>query len=536
MAPKVSIVTCSYNRPELMRAAIGSLRAQTDPDWEHLIYDDASTDPRVFEVLEWALTDPRVRVWRGQKNLDQPSVLWNYMLDRAYGRYFTVLDDDNEKLSTFVEAMSRELDSDPGLDVVTCGWRVDRPGMPDVPYFLNLSTTPERLCDLSTCDGGAMLYRREVFERAGYFSEDQRTNEDWDWLRRAAHAGRVKNLQEVHSTYRSHSDSRMRRADALGNEADVRRVKARPLSTEIGVAAVYPPAARLTQSQRDVCAGVANALSVIPWAKAGKDLCLVVSPFQKSDAEIAAEVQSFSRVLSLHMEDPYALQTNLERVRTMARIAETWVCTNDAATVPHYQEIVGNRVIACPSLGADAAVSVPDSPARDIDVLFCGYAYPSRRVFMTTLLPRLRWLRVMLVGDGWEGHACEGVEVLPTQTLAETYRLHARARTVVCLHRTYGDCSDGPVAPATVNRGAMEGFCGPRVFVDRLRPFHAFDEGDVVWYDDPGDLSIKLQTYLALPEDASAFAEKCRTVYTYRARLARVINCLRAPRYLAEIP
>src|SRR5277367_3939329 len=126
MAPKVSIVTCSHNRPQLLRAAIESLRAQTDQDWEHLIYDDASTNKDVPKVLEWAVRDPRVRVWQGLENLDRPSVLWNFMMDRAHGKYLTVLDDDNEKLPTFVEAMSAELDTDPHLSVVTCGWRVDR--------------------------------------------------------------------------------------------------------------------------------------------------------------------------------------------------------------------------------------------------------------------------------------------------------------------------------------------------------------------------------------------------------------------------
>ena len=43
MAPKVSVVTCSFNRPKLLKVAIESMRAQEDSDWEHLIYDDAPT-------------------------------------------------------------------------------------------------------------------------------------------------------------------------------------------------------------------------------------------------------------------------------------------------------------------------------------------------------------------------------------------------------------------------------------------------------------------------------------------------------------
>lgn len=539
MAPKVSIITCSHNRPDLLREAIESVRAQTDPDWEHLIYDDFSTDKRVLETLAWATRDPRVRVWRGQENLDRPSVLWNFMMDRAYGRYLTVLDDDNLKLPTFVAAMSKELDDDPALDVVTCGWRVDRAvGEPEGEYFLNLSTSAERLVNLSTCDGGAMLYRRSTFERAGYFSEAVRTNEDWDWLRRAVHNGKVKNLHEVHSTYRSHDLSRMTRCYTLGNDGDVESVKARQLKSTLGVRCVMPAIGRLTGSQRDVCESVSNALTKIPWVNTeDKDLALVVSPFQQDAEEIAIAIRGYPRVLSLHMEDPYALAANLSHVQRISKNVETWVCTNDLATVPYYRKIVGDRVLTCSALSADDTLPVVGVD-RDIDVLLCGYAYPSRKIFVTALLPMLRGLKVWLVGDGWEGHKREGVTIMPTQELGDTYRLHARARAVVCLQRVYGDCSDGPVNPATVTRGYMEGYSGARVFIDRYRPYHSIDEDDVIWYHEPGDLAGVLRTYLGAGREPAAdrFAEKCRNTYTYRTRLIRAINCVRAPRYLAEIP
>jgi hypothetical protein len=175
---------------------------------------------------------------------------------------------------------------------------------------------------------------------------------------------------------------------------------------------------------------------------------------------------------------------------------------------------------------------------RDIEVLLCGYAYPSRKRFVDKLLPLLEDLKVTLVGDGWEYVSQEGVTTMPTQPLAETYALHARARTVVCLHRVHGDCSDGAVEPVTMNRGYLEGISGARVFMDKTRPLHGLDDGDVVWYSGYGDLAGALWASLKVAPfgHAGVFAEKCRTNYTYKTRLARLINCVRAPRYLAEIP
>jgi hypothetical protein len=535
MPPKVSILTCSHNRPELLRQAVQSLRDQTDPDWEHLIYDDASTNQDVLDTLRWAAEDPRVRVWRDTVNHDQPSALWNFLADRSYGRYITVLDDDNMKLPQFVEVLSRELDADPSLGIVTCGWRIDRPGESPVDYLLNLTTSAERLAEMSTCDGGAMLYRRDLFERVGYFSEEYRTSEDWDWLRRAIHVSKIKNLAEIHSTYRSHRGSRMYRSAGLGVDGDMAHLKQKPIASQIHTTAVFPSHSRLTQSQIDVCNSVGRALAGISWAPAGNDLCLVVSPFQMSNDEIAAAIQGHARVLSLHMEDPYALGTNLDRVRNIAASGvETWVCTNDYSTLPHYQNIVGGRVMVCPTLGPDDQISVAPTE-RDIDILICGYAYPSRKRFIAELLPQLAGFRTVFVGDGW---AFDNIEVHKTQPLDETYRMHARAHAVVCMHRVHGDCSDGAVEPINVNRGAMEGFSGARVFLDRSRPLHDFDDNDVVWYDNPTDLATKLRAYLTGPADHAPtnFAAKCRLNYTYRARIGRILNCVRSPRYLAEIP
>jgi len=214
--------------------------------------------------------------------------------------------------------------------------------------------------------------------------------------------------------------------------------------------------------------------------------------------------------------------------------------------VPFYRKVVGDRVIVCPSLGADSTIE-PAEVKRDIDLLICGYAYPSRKKFVRQLLPLLRTpistgdLRITLVGDVWwelKEALPENVTVMPTQPLRETYDLHRRARAVVCLHRVAGDCSDGPVAPETVNRGFLEGYCGARVFVDVSRPHHDFDEGEVVWFANPNHLAKLVREYLEGGDTFAAklHAETFRQIRTYRTRLARVLNCVRAPRFLAEIP
>lgn len=225
MIPKVSIVTCSYNRPTLLRRAIESLRAQTDPDWEHLIYDEGSTDAGIDDALRWAAEDPRVQVQRGKENRDRPAVVWNYLLARARGRYLTTLDDDDEKLPSFIAAMAGELDRNSLIDLVTCGFLVRTTGEPEWEHHHNLQATPDVVEHESTCQGGALLCRREAFEKVGHYSETIRTNEDWEWLRRAVKVLKIKNLPECHMVYHQHGSNRQLRAEALGHSADVALIR-----------------------------------------------------------------------------------------------------------------------------------------------------------------------------------------------------------------------------------------------------------------------------------------------------------------------
>jgi GT2 family glycosyltransferase len=59
MAPRVSVVTATYRRPLVLRAAIASVQAQDMPDWEHIIVGDGCTDDTEATVA--AIADPRLR-------------------------------------------------------------------------------------------------------------------------------------------------------------------------------------------------------------------------------------------------------------------------------------------------------------------------------------------------------------------------------------------------------------------------------------------------------------------------------------------
>jgi glycosyltransferase involved in cell wall biosynthesis len=225
-SPKTSILTCSYNRPALLREALTSVRRQSDADWEHLIYDDASTDLGMIPVLNEAMEDPRVQVWQAPMNRDRPAVLWNRMIGAANGRYIAILDDDNRYMPFFLATMTAPMEANQAIEAVSCGWRTIGDWTPmGGECHWNLETTLAKLYRNNTIDSGALVFRRSVIDKIGDFNETLRTNEDWHFVIRLVRHCRVLHLREPLLEYRVHKDARSKRAEALGSAADCERIR-----------------------------------------------------------------------------------------------------------------------------------------------------------------------------------------------------------------------------------------------------------------------------------------------------------------------
>ena len=94
MTPLVSIVMPTYNRLQYLRAAIGSVFAQTVPDWELVIADDGS-DRETRSYLQSLTESPRVRILL-RPHCGVPAVVRNAGLAEASGAYVAFLDSDDE--------------------------------------------------------------------------------------------------------------------------------------------------------------------------------------------------------------------------------------------------------------------------------------------------------------------------------------------------------------------------------------------------------------------------------------------------------
>jgi glycosyltransferase involved in cell wall biosynthesis len=193
--PRVSVIVTHFSRPQKLRTALESLRQQTYHNYEVIVVDDGSPDPRVQEALSAIAAEIAPLGWRLLRQENRYlGAARNFGARHAQGDYLLFMDDDNaakpHEISTFVAVAQRS-----EADIVTTfydGFEDEHDletGCPSVRF------TPfgadATLGILTNCFGDAnALYRRQAFERLGGFTEDYGiTHEDWEFFCRATLEG-----------------------------------------------------------------------------------------------------------------------------------------------------------------------------------------------------------------------------------------------------------------------------------------------------------------------------------------------------------
>lgn len=210
-APRVSVCMGTYNRAEALAHALASLEAQTHPDLEVVLVDDASTDPaaRAFlDALEPRFAARGWRLLRNQKNAWQ-GVTRRRAAEAATGEFLLFMDDDNAAFPEEVEVFLRAaLHS--GADVLSCqAQSFQGPGAPPPAraerpmLWMPLGPAVAAGAYLNTLGDANMFMTRAAWERMGGFTLDRAYFEDWEFLQAAALAGlKVECLPEILFRYR----------------------------------------------------------------------------------------------------------------------------------------------------------------------------------------------------------------------------------------------------------------------------------------------------------------------------------------------
>lgn len=89
--PFFSVVIPTKNRPELLRDAITSVVLQDFEDYEFIVSDNFN-DERTKKVVDEFVSDPRLRYFRTEKELNIPDH-WEFATLKAKGKYILLLSD-----------------------------------------------------------------------------------------------------------------------------------------------------------------------------------------------------------------------------------------------------------------------------------------------------------------------------------------------------------------------------------------------------------------------------------------------------------
>ena len=187
-APTFSILVPTYNQATYLPLSLGSLLAQTDPDWEAVIVDDGSTDATPEVCRAHAASDPRLRVFR-QANGGTAAAL-NRALAEARGRWICWLSSD-DLFEPFKLALHRwQMEEEPDTRFFHTHFLSleDETGNITEPDLWRPLPTRElqvaRFFSGNYVNGITVCVRREDMLACAPFRADLRHGQDFDfWLR-----------------------------------------------------------------------------------------------------------------------------------------------------------------------------------------------------------------------------------------------------------------------------------------------------------------------------------------------------------------
>ncbi len=195
-ATPVSVIVPTYNAAPFISDAIECVLTQDYPADEIIVVDDGSTDMTAQVVAGFGGAVRYVH----QEN-QGPAGARNVGLRLARGRLITFLDADDLWAPSTLRVLRDRMVCDPGAEIVL-----------GLIQYMRRATKGSLFepfgepCFSLSLD--AALFRREVFDKVGFFDTSRRSSEDIDWFLRARESGAaLQVINDVVLFYRRHNDN-----------------------------------------------------------------------------------------------------------------------------------------------------------------------------------------------------------------------------------------------------------------------------------------------------------------------------------------
>ncbi|MBA3544860.1 MAG: glycosyltransferase family 2 protein [Nannocystis sp.] len=220
--PRVGVLIPHYCAEEYLAEAVESVLRQDCRDLEVHVADDASPTERWLSVLAPLRRDPRLILWRSNRNVG-PYRIKNVLLARTDTPVIALQDADDR---SHPQRLSRQLGfmDATGADLVGCWTRYINPEgrvysigpvLPNINFWLRVGLP-------TTIRHPTAIMRRSIFEVLRGFDGSTKFGADQEFILRAAYLHKLRNLARPLYDLRQTGGS-LSRSEATGMRSEARQ-------------------------------------------------------------------------------------------------------------------------------------------------------------------------------------------------------------------------------------------------------------------------------------------------------------------------
>lgn len=193
MGDLVSVIIPTYNRGELISAALDSVINQTYKELEIIIVDDNSSDNTFNVVEKYCNLDTRINYIKNNKNLGGGGAR-NIGIKASSGDYIAFLDSDDIWYPEKISRQMSEFQKNPLVQAVFSNYIMSQYETNEVVANNNsaISCSPSKIFTgnyLGTTS--SMIAKKETLIKIGMFDSQLRSCQDWDIYIRLIIAGEI---------------------------------------------------------------------------------------------------------------------------------------------------------------------------------------------------------------------------------------------------------------------------------------------------------------------------------------------------------
>jgi glycosyltransferase involved in cell wall biosynthesis len=205
--PKISIVTPSYNQAEFLERTILSVFNQNYPNLELIIIDGGSRDGSVEIIKKY---ERYLSYWVSEPDNGQYHAM-NKGFRMATGDFVGWQNSDDVYLPGAFEKIALEYKKNRDADVIFGNtYLIDKEDniLKDM-RFMPFSVKHLIYYDWNV-SSQAVLWKRDLFDRVGFFEEKHEVQSDWDWfIRLGLHDLNFSFIREFLGAYRIHESAKL---------------------------------------------------------------------------------------------------------------------------------------------------------------------------------------------------------------------------------------------------------------------------------------------------------------------------------------